>query len=84
MAEAKERTTPQEFLNWLTFWELNPPIRKYINLAQANICHTIAAVAPCCKGQRAPEFKKFLFDFERAAMSQNEKVVANVKRIFGK
>ncbi len=84
MEESKDRTTPQEFLNWLSFWEVNPPVRKLLNLCQAKICHTIVAAKPRQKGSKAPEFKNFLFDFERAAMSEQDKIRADLKKVFGK
>jgi len=82
--ESKERTTPQEFLDWLSFWELNPPIRKLLNYCQAKICYTITATKPRAKGSRAPEFKDFFFDFEAALMTDQEKVDDKIRQIFGK
>jgi hypothetical protein len=63
---------------------VNPPIRELLNLSQANIAYTVAAVAPRGRGRKGPQFKDFTFDFERAQMSQDEKVVADIQRIFGK
>ena len=54
-----------------------------INLAQANISYTVAAVAPKARGQRATPFNKFIFDFKKAAMTDNEKVIEDIKRFFG-
>ena len=84
MEESKERTTPQEFLDWLSFWELNPPIRKLLNYCQAKICYTITATKPRNKGSKAPVFKDFLYDLEAAAMTDQEKIAADLKKFFGK
>lgn len=84
MEESKERTTPQEFLDWLSFWELNPPIRKLLNYCQAKICYTITATKPRAKGSRAPDLKDFFFDFEAAAMTDQEKTDAKIRKFFSK
>jgi hypothetical protein len=73
-----------DFNTWLKFFEVNPPLRELINLSQANISYTIAAVAPRGRGKRATPFKEFRFDFKRAQMSDREKIADDVRKFFKK
>ena len=68
---------------WVRFFRVSPPSRELINLAQANIAFTVAAVAPRGRGKRGTEFKNFTFDFEKALMTDQEKVVEDLRRFFG-
>ncbi len=68
---------------WIEFFKVNPPIRELINLSQANIAYTVAAVAPRARGKRATPFNKFTFDFKKAAMTDQEKINADIHRFFG-
>lgn len=71
--EAKERVSPQEFLDWLTFWETHPTIRDHMNVCSANIAHTIAN---CMRGkrQKALSLSKFLVDYEKAKKKSPKQV----------
>ena len=80
--EAKSRITPQEYRDWLEYFAQSPPLKEYINYAQAKISHTIAAVNRQ-KGQRAISFDKFLFDFKKAHKESQESVSDKIDRIFG-
>lgn len=78
--EAKTRVSPQAFIDWLSYWETNPSIRDMINYSQANTSRTIAAVN--AKRGASPKLKDFLFDFDRAKMSDREKVANDVRKFF--
>ena len=80
--EAKSRLEPQEFLNWLSYFEANPPMRDHLNNCQANICYTIAAVNKG-KGQKTIPFNKFRLDYKEAAMSDKDKVNRDIRKFFG-
>jgi hypothetical protein len=73
----------EEVNTWIEFYKVNPPIRELINLSQANIAYTVAAVAPRGRGKKATPFNKFIFDFKKASMTSQEKVVEDLKRFFG-
>lgn len=55
-----------------------------INYSQAHISTTIAASVPRRRGSRAPKFEDFMFDFEKAIMTEQEKVDNKIRKIFGK
>lgn len=58
-------------------------MRELLNLSQANIAYTVAATTPRSRGQKATPFDKFVFDFKRAAMSEQEKTIEDIHRFFG-
>lgn len=78
--EAKSRTSPQAFVDWLSFWESHPPVRDVLNYSQASIASTIAA-ANSKKGQRI-KMQDFLFDYKKAIMTDEEKVIEDIHRFF--
>jgi hypothetical protein len=80
--EAKQKITSQEFLDWLSFYEINPPIRDFINYSQANICRTIVAVNTK-KGKSIPRVKKFMLDFKEAAKTKTQKTIDGIHKFFG-
>jgi len=82
--EDVENLSLDHFNTWVQFFRVNPPVRELINLAQANIAFTVAAVAPRGRGKRGPEFKNFTFDFEKALMTDEEKVDDKIRKMFGK
>ena len=83
MSEVREIEL-DDFNIWLKFFEVNPPLRELINLSQANISYTIAAVAPRGRGKTATSFKEFRFHFKRAQMSDREKIADDVRKFFKK
>ena len=80
--EAKERVTPQEFIDWLTFFQTNPPMREHLNNCQANITYTIAAVNRG-KGQRKPKVSDFRIDYKEAIKTEQEKTLDKINKFFG-
>lgn len=58
-------------------------MRELINLSQANIAYTVAAVAPRARGKKATAFEKFTFDFKKAVMTDQEKINAGIHKFFG-
>jgi hypothetical protein len=87
--EAQARTSPQAFIDWLTYWETHPSVKDMINYSQANTSRTIASVN--AKRGSSIKLKDFLFDFKRAQMTDDEKlqenrdkVAADLKQLFKK
>ena len=80
--EAKQKITPQAFIDWLTFFETNPPMREHLNNCQANIAYTIAAVNRG-KGQRKSKATDFRLDYKEAIKTKEQKVTDKINKFFG-
>jgi hypothetical protein len=55
-----------------------------LNYSQAHISTTIAASVPRGRGRKAPKFEDFMFDFEKAIMSDQEKLDDKIRKMFSK
>ena len=55
-----------------------------LNYSQAHISTTIASSVPRGRGSKAPKFEDFMFDFEKAIMTDQEKVDDKIRKFFSK
>lgn len=80
VAEAKARVSFVEFLQWVKYFKINPPAKDHLNIVGANIAYTIFSVM---KGKGGPslELKDFMLDYEKANMTQADKMAAATKKI---
>lgn len=69
--EAKQRLTPQAFMDLLTYWETEPPLRDHLNICLAQNTQAIFN-SQLGKGQRALKLDKFIIDYQKALPSRKE------------
>lgn len=82
VTEAKIRVTPQEFIDKLTYWEVNPPMRQHLNICIAQVCQTIANVN-LGRGQKPKKLSTFIIDYKKALLPSRKEVAGKIKNILG-
>ena len=73
--------TPQEFINVLTYWETEPPLRDHINICLAQNTQAIFN-SQLSRGQKAIKLDNFIIDYEKALPSRQE-VSNKIRSIMG-
>lgn len=71
VTEAKNRVTPQEFIDKITFWETHPPLRDHINICLSQISQLIYN-SNLGKRQRPKKMSHFYINYKKGRLAPVE------------